>query len=69
MVTLSRETAIGDIIAYANERLNTEGGNAVRHTFSGAEYFERMKELGLYSTDNDYIEAKIERLGLKNIFK
>lgn len=67
-IILPRETVIGDIIAYANERLNTEDGRKVRHTFSGAEYFERMKKLGLYSINNDEIKKKIEDLGLTNIF-
>ncbi|GKU26164.1 FAD-dependent oxidoreductase [Clostridium folliculivorans] len=65
---LPRKTVVGDIIAYANERLNTEDGRRVRHTFSGAEYFERMKALGLYTTDNDEIKNKIKDLGISNIF-
>ncbi|MBK1809608.1 FAD-dependent oxidoreductase [Clostridium sp. YIM B02505] len=67
-VILPRKTVIGDIIAYANERLNTEDGRRVRHTFSGAEYFERMKALGLYTIDNNEIKKKIEDLGISNIF-
>lgn len=67
-IILPRKTVIGDIIAYANERLNTEDGKKVRHTFSGAEYFERMKSLGLYTTDNDEIKKRIQDLGISNIF-
>ncbi|GFZ34198.1 FAD-dependent oxidoreductase [Clostridium zeae] len=67
-VILPRKTVVGDIIAYANERLNTEDGRKVRHTFSGAEYFERMKSLGLYTINNDEIKKKIEDLGISNIF-
>lgn len=66
---LPRKTVIGDIAAYANERLNTPDGKKVRHTFSGAEYFERMKALGLYSIDNEEINRRIENLGLKGIFE
>ncbi|MGL4772255.1 MAG: FAD-dependent oxidoreductase [Clostridium sp.] len=65
---LPRECAVGDIIAYANERLNTEGGMGVRHTFSGAEYFERMKALGLYTTLDSEVKSRIENLGLAGIF-
>jgi hypothetical protein len=65
---LPLETAIGDMIYYANYRLTTPNGSKVRHTFSGAEYFERMKKLGLYSTDNVHIKERIERLGLTDIF-
>lgn len=68
LLALSKETAIGDIIYYANYRLNTTDGRKVRLTFSGGEYFERMKSLGLYSVDNELIKIKIENLGLKNIY-
>jgi threonine dehydrogenase-like Zn-dependent dehydrogenase len=68
LLALSKETAIGDIIDYASYRLSTADGRKVRHTFSGAEYFERMKTLGLYSTDNEVIEKRIEILGLKDVF-
>lgn len=67
-LVLPTETAIGDIIFYANSRLKATEGKKVRHTFSGAEYFERMKNKGLYSTDNEAIKQRIEKLGLKDIF-
>ena len=67
LLELPRELTTGDIIAYANDKV--ESGNMVeRYTFSGAEYFERMKELGLYSTDKDEIKDKVKSLGLSNIF-
>ncbi len=68
LLVLSTETAIGDILDYANYRLTTPEGRKIRHTFSGAEYFERMKKLGLYSTDKDEIKDRIERLGLTDVF-
>lgn len=68
LLVLPKETAIGDIIYYANYRLTTPDGMKVRHTFSGSEYFERMKALGLYSKNNDEIKKRIEMLGLKDIF-
>ena len=68
LLILPIETAIGDIIYYANYRLTTPDGKKVRHTFSGAEYFERMKQLGLYTTDINEIKNKIEKLGLTNVF-
>lgn len=68
LLVLPNETAIGDIIDYANYRLATPDGRKIRHTFSGAEYFRRMKALGLYTTDNEQISSKIDTLGLKNIF-
>lgn len=68
LLTLPNETAIGDIISYANYRLTTPNGKKVRHTFSGAEYFNRMKGLGLYSIDNEEIKSRIENLGLTDVF-
>ncbi|MCB2551638.1 FAD-dependent oxidoreductase, partial [Listeria monocytogenes] len=35
---LPKTTAIGDIIAYANERIRTMDGLKTRYTFAGAEY-------------------------------
>lgn len=64
---LPRATAIGDIIAYANEKMETKEGRRNRYTFAGASYFKRMKELGLYSTDVGYIKDKVEKLNLSNI--
>lgn len=68
LLILPDETTIGDIISYSNWRLTTSDGKKIRHTFSGAEYFNRMKALGLYTTDNNAIKERIEKLGLKDIF-
>jgi len=69
LLILPKETtAIGDIIYYSNYRLSTKEGRKVRHTFSGAEYFERMKSLNLYTIDNEEIKQRIEDLELKDIF-
>jgi hypothetical protein len=68
LLVLSSDTAIGDMLDYANYRLITPEGRKIRHTFSGAEYFERMKSLGLYSIDDEEIKARIERLGLTDVF-
>lgn len=60
--------AIGDLIAYANKSLESEDGLMTRYTFSGAEYFQRMKEKGFYSTDADEIRQRVRRFGLENIY-
>jgi len=65
---LPRSLAVGDIIAYANEKINSKEGRTNRYTFAGAEYFDRMKELGLYTLDIDKIVGKVEKLNLTNIF-
>ena len=67
LLELPRELATGDIIAYANDKIE-EGDLYERPTFSGAEYFERMKETGLYTTDKDEIRERVKNLNLTNIF-
>lgn len=67
LLELSRKLVTGDIIAYANDKVK-EGKLSERYTFSGAEYFDRMKTLGLYTTDKDKIKSRVENLNLTNIF-
>ncbi|ABR34103.1 FAD-dependent oxidoreductase [Clostridium beijerinckii] len=67
LLELPRELATGDIIAYANDKVK-EGKMSERYTFSGAEYFERMKDLGLYSINNDEIRSRVKKLNLTNVF-
>lgn len=68
LLELPRELSIGDIIAYSNEVLDIENGKMQRHTFSGGEYFERMKALNLYTTDKDLIKNRVNSLSLLGIF-
>lgn len=68
LLELPVSLAIGDIIAYANEKIKEKDGLKMRFTFAGSIYFERMKELNLYSTDRELLRKKIERLNLINIF-
>lgn len=68
LLTLPRTLAIGDIIAFANELLSMENGTSIRPTFSGGEYFRRMKKLHLYTTDKNLILEKIRSLSLLDIF-
>lgn len=68
LLVLPRSLAVGDIIAYANEKIKSKEGRKNRYTFSGAEYFKRMQEIGLYTLDIDKISEKVESLNLTNIF-
>lgn len=68
MIQLPTELAIGDAIAYVKNAMQTEDGMGKKYTFSGSVYFDRMKELGLYTTDISEIRLRVESLGLKNIF-
>lgn len=69
LLELPVNLAIGDLISFANEKIKTEDGLKNRYTFAGASYFDRMKELKLYSTDREVLRRKIERLDLLNIFE
>ncbi len=64
---LPRSTAIGDFIAFMGEVMETEGGLSQGYSMGHGAYFERMKELGLYSPDAAHIRKRIEDLGLGGI--
>ena len=68
LLELPRDLATGDIIAYANDKI-AEDNLYERPTFSGAEYFERMKDIGLYTINKDEVRERVRRLNLTNIFK
>lgn len=68
MLELPEQTAIGDLISYANKMSETETGLMNRYTFAGAEYFARMKEKNLYTLDKEIIKKRISRYDLKGIY-
>jgi len=68
LLELPRNLIIGDIIAYANERIKTMEGLRRRYTFAGSEYFERMKERNIYTIDKQEIRRRVERIDLADIF-
>lgn len=67
-VILPEDTAIGNLVSYANYMLNVKKDYKTRYTFAGSVFFERMKELGIYSIDKNKIREKIESFGLEDIF-
>lgn len=69
LLILPRSLAIGDLIAYANEKSSTREGRKGRYTFAGSEYFKRMQDKGLYTTNINEIKDKIKKLNLDNIFE
>lgn len=69
LLELPRNTAVGDIIAYANESIEEEDGLTRRFTFAGSEYFNRMKERGLYIQDKQELKNKVEKLNLAGIYE
>jgi len=60
--------AIGDLISYARKKSEDEEGLKTRYTFAGADFFNRMKEKGMYSTDPEIIQKRVERYGLTGIY-
>lgn len=67
LLELPTELTVGDSIAHVKAVMETEEGMTKKYTYSGSVYFERMKELGLYSTDVEAIKAKVEKLGLTGV--
>jgi hypothetical protein len=68
LLQLTRDTAVGDLIAFGNERITTEDGLHSRYTFAGDEFFRRMQERKLYTTDIDVIRQRISNAGLLGIY-
>ena len=68
LVTIPHTTAVGDAIAYVREQMQTEEGMSKKYTFSGSVYFERMKELGTYTTDIEAIQNRVQQAGFENFF-
>ncbi|MDO5410934.1 MAG: FAD-dependent oxidoreductase [Lachnospiraceae bacterium] len=68
LLVLSRKTAIGEAIAWVNEKMQTEEGKCKKYTFSGSVLFEHMKDLGLYRMDIQKIEETMKNEGLYHIF-
>ena len=69
LLILPSSIAIGDIIAFANEKAATREGRKDRYTFAGASYFKRMQDLGLYTTDIKEIGKRVKKINLDNIFE
>jgi threonine dehydrogenase-like Zn-dependent dehydrogenase len=68
LVTIPRATAVGDAIAYVREQMHTEEGMSRKYTFSGAVYFERMQELGTYTTDVEAIQERVKAADFAGFF-
>ena len=66
-VELPRSTVIGDFIAFIGEKMETVEGLSQGYSTGHGVYFERMKELGFYTTDPAVIHKRIRDLGLAGI--
>lgn len=68
LLELPRSLAIGDIIAYTNERMRSKEGLRKRYTFAGDSYFKRMENMNLYTKDKKVIKKRVQDSGLLNIY-
>ncbi|WP_434799569.1 FAD-dependent oxidoreductase [Terrisporobacter vanillatitrophus] len=65
---LPSSLVIGDFISYSNEEMHKEEGAKKRFTFAGSIYFNRMKELGLYTIDKEKIEKRVKDVDLLGVY-
>ena len=68
LLQLPTSIAIGDFIYYANKELKEDNADRLKFTFAGSVYFNRMKELGFYTTDKKIIINRVKETGLEGIF-
>ena len=68
-LVLPRSLAAGDAIGFVREQMGTEEGLGCKFTFSGSVYFERMKEMGLYTMERAAVLKRVNKAGLLDIFK
>ncbi len=68
LLTLPDSLAVGNIISYSHKKFVEEQIYNERYTFAGGVFFNRMKELGLYSMDIGDIAERVDKAGLKGIF-
>ena len=62
------ELACGDLLSFMLSQMTTKEGMELKYTFSGSVYFERMKQLKLYTTDTEAIRKRVAGAGLTGIF-
>lgn len=68
LIELPGILAVGDAVSHVRASMETPDGMTKKYTFSGSVYFARMKELGLYTTDREAIEARVANAGMSDIF-
>lgn len=68
LLILPKELAVGDAIAYVGKEMKTEEGMRLKYTFSGSVYFNRMKELDLYTVNSAKIKTRVAKTGLGDVF-
>lgn len=69
LLSLPDSLASGDIISYSNPARAGQKARVQRITFSGSVFLDRMKERGLYSTDEETVRQRVKKAGMLNIFR
>ncbi|MDR1508242.1 MAG: FAD-dependent oxidoreductase [Synergistaceae bacterium] len=67
LLTLPDSLAVGDFVNHVIGEMKRPECRGTKYTFSGSVYFERMKSLGLYTTDIGEIEERVRASGLSGI--
>ena len=68
LFTYPNELAVGDFVNHTTDDMKKDECRGTKYTFSGSVYFERMKQLGLYTCDLKEIKARADKLGVADIF-
>ena len=68
LIQLPTNLLLGDFIAYSNNEMQKPDGDKLRFTFAGSIYFDRMKELGFYTTDPLVVLNRVKKASLEGIF-
>jgi hypothetical protein len=68
LLSYPTQLAVGDAVNLITDLQDKELGWSKKYTFSGSVYFNRMKEMGLYTTDISAIQANVKAAGMEGIF-
>ncbi len=68
MLRLPGSLAVGDIMEFSLKVMEEENCLDRRFTFAGGEYFQRMKDRGLYTTDVALIRKNVEAEGFLDVY-
>jgi FAD dependent oxidoreductase/Glucose inhibited division protein A len=60
--------ATGEAMRFVRTQMREDGILSLKYTFSGSVFFERMEALGLYSTDTEEIEKRVDAAGMSGIY-
>ena len=60
--------AAGEAMRFVRTQMRDDGILSLKYTFSGSVFFERMKALGLYSTDTEEIEKRVDAAGMLGVY-